>query len=115
MTENMKKFLERMSANEELRDRVNQMTEEELLHEAAKLGIALTDEDFKQEESQGTLSDDELDAVSGGGKCGCYGSGGGTADGTGLKPCGCVAVGVGGFEDGERRCYCIAAGGGVNQ
>lgn len=66
MTENMKKFLEIISANAELQDRVNKMTKEELLDEAAKLGIALTDEDFKQEESQGSLSDDELGAVSGG-------------------------------------------------
>lgn len=115
MTENMKKFLQAISANAELQDRVNKMAKDELLDEAAKLGIALTDEDFKQEESEGSLSDDELSAVSGGGKCGCYGSGGGTAEGTGLRPCGCVTIGVGSFEDDVQRCYCMVAGGGVNQ
>lgn len=84
MTENMKKFLQAISANAELQDRVNKMTKEELLDEAAKLGIALTDEDFKQEESQGSLSDDELGAVSGG-----------------LRPCGCVTIGVGHFRRGS--------------
>ena len=107
--------MEEISANEELRDRVNKMTKEELLREAAKLGIALTDADFKQEGREGIVPDDELDAVSGGGKCGCYGSGGGTADGTGLRPCGCVTIGVGNFEDDVQRCYCMVAGGGVNQ
>lgn len=115
MTDNLKKFLEEISANKELRDRANEMTQEELQREAAKLGITLVDADFKQEASEGLVADDELDAVSGGGKCGCYGSGGGTSEGTGLKPCGCVTIGVGGFDDGERRCYCVVTGGGVNQ
>lgn len=47
MTDNLKKFLEKISTNEELRDRANQMTKEELLREAAKMGIALTNEDFR--------------------------------------------------------------------
>lgn len=113
MTDNLKKFLEKISTNEELQDRANQMTKEELLREAAKMGIALTNEDFRQG-SQDPVSNDELDAVSGGGKCGCSDFGGGTAEGTGLKSCGCAVIGVHNFEDGEARCCCFAMGGGVN-
>ncbi len=46
------------------------MAQEELLREAAKLGIPLAGADFKQEESESPLSDGELGAVSGGGKRG---------------------------------------------
>lgn len=72
----------------------------------------MTDEDFKPEASQESLSDDELDAVSGGSKCGCFGSGGGTK-GTGYRACGCYMGGAGNFDDGVRRCYCFMPGGGV--
>ena len=60
------------------------------------------------------LEEDELEAVAGGGYCGCILPGGGLADGD-ETPCGCAVIGMGGYQDGEERCYCPFGGiGGSN-
>lgn len=109
MTENLKKFLEAVSKNEELATKVNDMTKEDLLALSKELGIELTEDDFVQKIE---LDDDELDAVAGGWKkCVCIAAGGGKADEDG-KACACVAGGGGDARDGTCRCWCVAAGSG---
>ena len=70
---------------------------EELIALAKENGIELTEEDAKKYFEQlnakkGELSDDELEAVTGGGACACVLPGGGGGDG--LK-CGCFTGGNG--------------------
>ena len=65
MTENVRKFLEAVSQNEEEKKEVSALrTKEEVLAYAKGKGFTLTDEDFEQ--SREELSDDELDVVAGG-------------------------------------------------
>ena len=109
MTENMKKFLEAVSKNDELSKKINTMTKEELVALAKELGIELNGDDFAQESE---LEKDELEVVTGGWKdCFCVAGGGGKADEDG-KACACVAFGGGQAQDGENRCLCIGAGSG---
>ena len=63
---------------------------------------------------ENTLEEAELDAVSGGGDCGCAVAGGGTADPK-SKACACVVGGGGAFKDGVCRCICGAGGYGVGE
>ena len=75
MTENMTKFLEAVSKDEALKSELeafmkdgNVKDEQALIEFAVKKGFTLTEDDFKQEESE--LSEDELQAVAGGGCAG---------------------------------------------
>lgn len=67
--------------------------------------IELTDADFEQTNE---LSDDDLDAVSGGARCICSFGGGGKAS-EGEKTCACVMGGGGENKDGS---VCIIGGDG---
>lgn len=109
MTENMKKFLEAVSKNEELTAKVGTLGMEELIALAKELGIELTEADFAK--PTGELDDDELDAVSGGGdvSCACAMGGGGTKD-SNDKTCACVLAGGGYSKQGGERCVCGFAG-----
>ena len=70
MTENVRKFLEAVSQNEEEKKEVSALrTKEEVIAYAKGKGFMLTDEDIEQSKEE--LSDDELDAVAGGNVCGC--------------------------------------------
>lgn len=88
-------------------------------------GVELTEEDLKVPTQN--LSDDELDAVVGGGGCGCCVTGGGWGD---EMRCECIGAGVGGinyydrngrFHNGDEGgytpsygwCTCIVAGAGA--
>ncbi len=114
----MKKFLEEMEKNPELKAKMEELdkdpasTPKDFIKAAAEYGVELKEEDFKPAAAQGELKDDELDAVAGGGTCACVIGGGGTADnhhGT----CACVLVGYGeGNSYYDMGCYCSAAGGG---
>lgn len=65
MNENVKKFMELVFAEgAESIERMNKANKEELIVMAAERGIKLTEEEF--EEKTGKISDDELDAVTGG-------------------------------------------------
>ena len=110
MTENMKKFLEAVSQNEELQEKLNGMSKEDILAAAKALGIDLTEADFAQ---NGEMDDDELDAVAGGGDCVCVVGGGGTAD-SNDKTCACVAGGWGERSGGKVRCKCFVGGSGYD-
>ena len=79
MSENMKKFLEAVSRNDELYKKVSAAGMDERIAMGRDLGIYLTAEDFKKPAEE--LSDDELDAVAGGDvSCVCP-LGGSTKDG----------------------------------
>ena len=109
MTENMKKFLESVSKNEELCAKIGAMGKDELIALGKELGVELTDADFAKPTQE--LDDDDLDTVAGGGdvSCACAMGGGGTKD-TNDKTCACVLAGVGYERDGSERCLCGFAG-----
>ena len=108
MTENMKKFLEAVSKNEELTKKINTMTKEDLLALDKELGVELTEADFEKPDDK--LDENELEAVAGGWtECFCAAGGGGKKDEDG-KACGCVLMGYGKTRDGEERCYCPVTG-----
>ena len=110
MNENMKKFLEAVSKDEELAKNVGSMKLEELLALAKELGLELTAEDLEKPAMQ-ELNDDDLDAVAGGSdvSCACAMGGGGTKD-SNDKTCACVLAGAGYSKDGRERCVCGFAG-----
>ncbi len=65
MTENIKKLLELASTNEDLKTKLTNVSKDDFIAIAKENGIELTDADF--EAPQGEISDDELNAVAGGG------------------------------------------------
>lgn len=109
MSENLKKFLEAVSQNEELVAKVNAETDQDaLIALAMELGITLNAADF---EDDCELDDDDLDAVAGGQRvnCSCAVGGGGTGDDND-KTCACVLAGAGMQKSGGERCFCPLAG-----
>ena len=110
MTENMKKFLEMISQDDELAQKCSTMCAKEIISLAQEMGITLTAADFENPTVE-ELSDDELDAVAGGQilNCSCALGGGGKGD-SNDKPCACVALGLGYRKDGSERCFCPLAG-----
>ena len=118
MTENMKKYLEMISQDEEFRKEVDKLEEEhvqaqkeKIMEHAASKGITLTEADFAE---SAELSDDELDAVAGGATCGCVVGGGGTATRPKEGDCACAFYGQGYYAVGTSglRCICMLGGGG---
>ena len=87
--------------------------QEKMIEILKEYGVVLTTEDFKAPE--GELSDDELNAVAGGGGCGCPAVGGGGGD---ELVCVCIAGGTGcvigsyGLNS-QGGCVCVAAGAGA--
>jgi predicted ribosomally synthesized peptide with nif11-like leader len=121
MSENLKNFLELIASNKELEKKAlatNELGEEKgkaaMLALAKENGIELTLADLEKKEESGELSDDELDAVAGGGFCTCVvaGGGGGTDANDGqIYGCACTSYGQGG--DGRKKdsnCACIVIG-----
>lgn len=109
MTDNMKKFLEKVSADKALSEKARQMNVAELIALAAELGCTLTEADLAS--SCQELSDDEMDAVAGGDKCFCAVGGGGTGD-SNDKTCACVLGGGGDAKNKDGRCVCFMGGNG---
>lgn len=107
MNENMKKFLEQVSQDKDLANQLKEAGKDEAIAAAKELGIALTDADFEQINE---LSDDELDAVAGGGKCTCVLGGGGTGEDGVSKTCACILGGGGEYVGGGCRCICTGGG-----
>lgn len=109
-----------MHEHPEINDKIKELhadsqseMQEQMIALLKEYGVELTDEDFKA--PGGELSDDELEAVSGGGGCGCSGIGGGAGDYLG---CGCCAVGTGLIEGTNNfseygGCFCPGAGAGA--
>lgn len=110
MSENLKKFFEKVSADEELAAKVSAEADvAKLIALAKELGFELTEADFKKPVEE--ISDDELDNVAGGGdvSCACAMGGGGTKD-SNDKTCACVLAGAGYSKSGRERCVCGFAG-----
>ena len=83
MSENLKKFLELVSKDETLKKKVldcNEMEKEDAIRAsialAKEVGIELSEADFSVKETGKELLDDEMEAVAGGGSCGCILTGG---------------------------------------
>ena len=133
MTENIKKLNELAGADEALAKRLTEARDKEALTAiAAEAGVTLTEADFEVMEAerkrvilaQGSeqLSDDEMNAVTGGDYCFCFAGGGGVyrsgKDASGNSAadltCGCVGYGVGDQKhDGSNnttRCECAGWG-----
>ena len=111
MTENMKKFLSRISEDQELAEKLSKAEKEAMIAEAKEMGVELTDADFAPEEN--VLSEDELEAVAGGAQCSCVVGGGGKKDeAIGDKACGCAFYGQGNNKNGNGRCLCPLSGAG---
>ena len=73
--------------------------------------MELAEADFAQ---TAEISDEELDAVAGGGECGCFLGGGGKGGGQwDAKTCVCVTGGGGQTGDSKCRCACTVAGWGA--
>lgn len=121
MKDNVKTFFELLSKDEALRKKVCAMTElEEIIALAKELEIELSEADF--ETRDGELSEDELNAVAGGGDCYCLLGGGGTESNYD-DVCACVVAGVGYYKDSFKpystadnllRCVCSVLGDGYN-
>ena len=118
MTDNLKKFLEEVSKDAGLANKINTASKETIISIAKEKGIELTEEDFAIPANQ-ELSDDDLDAVAGGDWCPCVIGGNGGEGGDGLA-CGCALLGGGGCCDdshctghGNGACACALAGYGV--
>lgn len=113
MTENMKKFLEKVSADKALTEKVAKLDKDAVIALAKEFGFELTEADFAAPE--GELASGELEAVTGGYKrCICVSGGGGKKDNEG-DVCACVYGGAGLSKvDGEVRCLCAMAGTGYD-
>ena len=117
MSENLKAFLAKVSADAALVEQLKSAKEsDDILALAKELGMELTLADIEPESSE--LSEDELNAVSGGKSGGCFcvlaGGGGGKNGRDDIYGCACVAYGQGG--DGSRddfTCFCALGGEGV--
>ena len=131
MTENMKKYLELLSKDEEAQKKLNeqeqasiQEAKEKIIADAAERGITLVEEDFATPADTGELAEDELEAVVGGKPCYCAVGGGGTGTHSTEKTCACVIVGIGQGTTEEwrgdilqthlvARCNCCFGGSGI--
>ena len=110
MTENLKKFLEKVSEDPALAAKVGAEADPaKLIALAKELGFELTEADLEKKPEE--VADDELDTVAGGGdvSCACAMGGGGTKD-SNDKTCACVLAGAGYSKSGRERCVCGFAG-----
>lgn len=117
MSENLKAFLAKVSADVQLIERLKAAKEyDDILALAKELGMELALADIEPENRE--LSEDELNAVSGGTSGGCFcvlaGGGGGKNGQDDIYGCACVAYGQGGDGDKDDfTCICALGGEGV--
>ena len=132
MTENMKNFLAKVSADKALVEKIGKLEKaDDLITAAKEVGVELTEADFVQAEAP--LSEDELSAIHGGvtstqqeqdwadfnncsgpngqQDCFCAAGGGGQRDENG-DVCACVVYGQG-YRGGEK-CICPLVGVGAD-
>jgi len=117
MSENLKAFLAKVSADAALIEQLKAAKEyDDVLALAKQIGVELTLADIEPQGNE--LSEDELNAVSGGKSGGCFcmlaGGGGGKNGRDDVYGCACVAYGQGG--DGSKddfTCFCALGGEGV--
>ena len=119
MNEKLMQFLAKASEDKELVEKIGKESDVHVIIAIAKeMGFELTEADFEKESSE--LSDDELDAVTGGKKdpinCVCIVGGGGSGDDDDTV-CPCVLAGIGYTQvngHNEERCICTGAGFGID-
>ena len=110
MNEKLKNFLEAVSRDETLTEKIGKEADRKtIIAVARELGFDLCEADFEPVPVE--LSEDELETVAGGDavSCSCALGGGGKKD-KNDKTCACVAAGWGYSKNGERRCFCAVAG-----
>ena len=111
----MQKLMELIKTTPELKEKVDILNKDknakvaDFIALAAEYGVTLTQEDFTKKPDEGELSDEELEAVAGGGECLCIYGGGGEAD-YGHSTCVCVIGGGGDGKNGWEPCVCILGG-----
>ncbi len=114
----MKEFLEALEENEELKAKVEELCKDkdsgskEIIALAKEYGFTLTEDDFTiTQNPNGEISDDELDAVTGGkhdGIADCMCGGGGYGGATYKSDvCVCAITGFGFYTWGDLMCYCV--------
>ncbi|MCC8152391.1 MAG: Nif11-like leader peptide family RiPP precursor [Lachnospiraceae bacterium] len=118
----MKEFLEAVEKNEELKAKVDALSNKpdavpaDFIALAKEYGFTLTEADFAEGKTEGEITEDELEAVAGGGACACTLGGGGNPSDT-TQTCYCVFAGAGyrktGGEGLDARCVCPLVGGGT--
>ena len=127
MTENMKRFLAKVSGDKALAEKIGKLEKaDELIAAAKEIGFELTEAELAQPED--ALSEDELTAIHGGNEqdwadfnncsgangvqdCFCAAGGGGQRDENG-DICACVGYGQG--CRGGQKCICPVVGVGMD-
>lgn len=125
MKDNLRRFLDAVGSDSEWMAGLAAADRETAismaLERAGELGMPLCANDFKAPE--GELSENELEAVAGGGVCFCEIGGGGTKEDHGDfgidEVCACVFGGYGTYEDkhdgtSNTRCVCVQLGSGAS-
>lgn len=96
----MNKLQELLESNAELKAKIEAMNKDpkatvaDFIAMAKEYGVELIEADLQPTPAGGEISDSELEAVAGGGKCVCVAGGGGTGDKY-HDTCACVAAGMG--------------------
>ena len=117
MKESVRQLLEIASKDRNFSEKLKKAaTTDEIIQLAAEKNLILTEEDFREEKRE--LSDDEIEAVSGGNDCTCVAGGGGTSDDI-SDTCACVVYGIGEYNQQgyiqhgvNVRCSCCLIGAG---
>ena len=118
MTENARKFLQLLSEDESLGKRAADAASiAELIAIAKENGIELSEEDLREANpGRVSLSESELEAVTGGSACFCVWGGFGSESDKNDGRCVCVLAGYGnGGPDGLPRCACPQTGFGISK
>lgn len=100
-------------AKAEALDKDPKATVADIIALAKEYGVEIAETDFRAVPAEGELSDDELEAVAGGGDCYCVLGGGGSA-GKHCDTCACVIYGVGMDDQNRSRCQCPTVGDGTD-
>lgn len=113
MTDKARDFLAWVSLNKEQAKELQTIDDpKELVKAAREFGYELNEADFKSDEGK-KVSEEELDAVAGGGPCYCVLGGGGTPTEGHSGACGCAVYGMG-YSGDKVRCYCLGYGQGTS-
>ncbi len=118
MTENMKRFLELVSQEDEAYQmKLTELDKDGIIALAAERGITISAEDLEPRDDEGEVSLDEAEAVAGGKECNCSLAGSGkkgtSEQDKNDRTCKCFTLGAGHDMNGNGRCYCLVGGSGI--